>query len=58
MLGNHLAATHGEALNTVQRFRQLAEYTSEPVSLGDAQWSVTKAQTFVEIIHIKLVTSN
>ncbi len=50
VLKNHLPATHGEALNAVQRFRQLADYTGEAVSMADASWSVEQAGIFVEEI--------
>jgi uncharacterized protein (UPF0332 family) len=57
VLGHHLAATHGEALNTVQRFRQLADYTGDAVSLSDAQWSVAQAHAFIEAIQKHFVAN-
>jgi uncharacterized protein (UPF0332 family) len=57
VLGRHLAATHGEALNTVQRFRQLADYTGDAVSLSDAQWSVAQAHAFIEAIQKHFVAN-
>jgi len=52
--GNHLAAEHGEALNIVQRFRQVADYTGDPVSQDDAAWAVAKAEDFIAAIKILL----
>ena len=50
VLAGHIAGAHGEALNRVQRFRQLADYSGDPVSFGDAEWAVEQAAAFVEAI--------
>lgn len=55
VLTHHLAATHGEALNAVQRFRQLADYTGEAVSLADATWAVEQAEALVRAIRTKFL---
>lgn len=57
VLEHHLAATYGEALNAVQRFRQLADYTGDPISLSDAQWSVAQASAFVKAISDKFISA-
>ena len=54
--GEHLVrpgrvrAEHGEALNAVQRLRQIADYSGEPVELDQATWSVDRAEAFVAIV--------
>jgi uncharacterized protein (UPF0332 family) len=53
VLGAHLAATHGEALNAVQRLRQMADYTGDAVSKDDAQWALVKAEALVEVVRGK-----
>jgi uncharacterized protein (UPF0332 family) len=53
VLGNHLAAEHGEALNTVQRIRQVADYSGDSVSKNDAAWAVEQAESFVMAIRQK-----
>ncbi len=50
VLTGHLADAHGEALNKVQRFRQLADYSGDSVSLSDAEWAVEQAEAFVVAI--------
>jgi uncharacterized protein (UPF0332 family) len=43
-------AEHGRSLNQVQRLRQLADYTGEPISTEDAAWAVEQAEAFVATI--------
>ena len=45
-----MPAEHGEALNKVQRFRQVADYSGDPVSLENANWAVEQAEAFVAAI--------
>lgn len=52
--GNLLAAEHGEALNTVQRYRQLADYSGDPVSTEDTTWALERAEAFIAAIKIFL----
>ena len=47
VLGKHLSAEHGENFNKVQRLRQLADYTGDPVGLADATWALEQAEAFV-----------
>ncbi len=47
VLAGHMADAHGEALNKVQRFRQLADYSGDLVRLSDAAWAVESAEAFV-----------
>jgi len=54
VLGNYLAAEHGEDFNAVQRLRQVADYSGDPVSMKDAVWAVERAQTFVAAIRTNL----
>jgi uncharacterized protein (UPF0332 family) len=53
--GNHLAASYGEAINTVQRFRQVADYSGDPVSIADAAWAVKQSETFVAAVREKFM---
>ncbi len=46
----HLPAEHGEALNAVQRLRQIADYSGEPLESDKAAWSVEQAEAFVSAI--------
>jgi uncharacterized protein (UPF0332 family) len=50
VLGNHLPAEYGENFNKVQRLRQLADYTGDPVEIADATWAVDRAEAFVRAI--------
>jgi uncharacterized protein (UPF0332 family) len=50
VLPGHLPALHGEALNKVQRIRQIADYSGDPVNLADAEWAVARAEAFVAAI--------
>lgn len=50
VLTGRIDAEHGRAFNQVQRLRQLADYSGEPVSLQDARWAVTEAEAFVGAI--------
>src|SRR5579863_6412185 len=47
VLGNHLAAERGEDLNAVQGFRQVADYSGDPVSMENAAWAVERAEILV-----------
>ena len=53
VLPGHLSAKHGEAINKAQRFRQIADYSGDPVSLSDAEWVVEQAATFVAAVREK-----
>jgi uncharacterized protein (UPF0332 family) len=55
VLGGHLAATHGEALNAVQRLRQMADYTGDRVSENDATWVLEKAESFLNAVGVKFL---
>jgi uncharacterized protein len=48
--GNLLPAEYGATFNKIQRLRQLADYTGEPVSSADAAWAIEQAQLFVQVI--------
>jgi uncharacterized protein (UPF0332 family) len=54
--GQHLVRSHelsseyGATFNKVQRLRQLADYTGEPISIADAAWALQQAEAFVQII--------
>ena len=50
VLGGHLPAELGVALNKVERLRTLADYTGEPITSTDAAWAVEKAEAFVVAI--------
>jgi uncharacterized protein (UPF0332 family) len=50
VLAGHMSAEHGEALNRVQRFRQLADYSGDPVGPENAKWAVEQAEAFVVAI--------
>lgn len=50
VLSGRVEAKHGEALNAVQRLRQMADYTGDPVSTSDARWALSKAEDFVKTI--------
>jgi uncharacterized protein (UPF0332 family) len=54
VLGNHLAAEHGESFNKIQRLRQLADYTGEPVTVVDGAWALERAESFVRAVTEKL----
>ena len=47
VLAGHMSADHGEALNRVQRFRQLADYSGDPISPENAKLAVEQAEAFV-----------
>ena len=51
--GKHLADEHGEAFNTVRRFRQIADYTGDFVSVENATWAVDRAESFVAAVKAK-----
>jgi uncharacterized protein (UPF0332 family) len=50
VLTGHLPATYGETLNKVQRFRQIADYSGDPVSVENAEWAVEQAEAFVAAV--------
>ncbi len=50
VLTGHMSPEHGEALNKVQRLRQLADYSGDPVGLENANWAVEQAEAFVAAI--------
>ena len=56
VLGKHVESSFGGALNKVQRLRQLADYTGDPVSLEDATWAVEQAEAFVAAMRSKFMT--
>jgi len=50
VLGGLLDAAFGRAFNKVQDMRRLADYSSEPPPLAEAQWAVEQAEAFVAAI--------
>ena len=50
VLGKHLDAEHGEAINAVQRFRQVADYTGDQVALEDAAWAIERAEVLIAAV--------
>jgi uncharacterized protein (UPF0332 family) len=50
VLSGQLDSAHGEALNAVQRLRQMADYTGDAVSETDAKWAISKASSFIDAI--------
>jgi uncharacterized protein (UPF0332 family) len=54
VLSGHLAVTHGEALNAVQRLRQMADYTGDAVAENDATWALGKAESFLNAVEAKI----
>lgn len=55
VLAGHLPATHGEAINKAQRFRQVADYSGDPVSIENAEWVVGEAAAFVAAVRGKFM---
>ena len=53
VVGKHLAAEHGEALNSVQQLRQIADYSGDPIGSDDAAWAVKQAEAFVAAVKRK-----
>lgn len=53
VLAGHLPATHGEAINKAQRFREIADYSGDPISLDNAEWVVEQAADFVAAVRKK-----
>jgi len=45
-----IAPELGSALNKVERLRRLADYTGEPIEVGDARWAVDKASELIATI--------
>jgi uncharacterized protein (UPF0332 family) len=56
VLGKYVDSSFGGALNKVQRLRQLADYTGDPVNLEDATWAVEQAEAFVAAMRSKFMT--
>ena len=52
VLGGHVSAELGSALNKVERLRLLADYTGDPVSDEDAAWAVGQSEAFVAAIRV------
>jgi uncharacterized protein (UPF0332 family) len=58
-VGEHLVqaglidANLGRSFNQVQRLRQLADYTGDPVGVDDAAWALDQAETFVAAVKAK-----
>jgi uncharacterized protein (UPF0332 family) len=58
-VGKHLVqaglidANLGRSFNQVQRLRQLADYTGDPVGVDDAAWALDQAKTFVAAVKAK-----
>lgn len=50
VLPGHLSPDHGEALNKVQTFRQVADYSGGPVDDDKAAWAVERADAFVAAV--------
>jgi uncharacterized protein (UPF0332 family) len=50
VLAGLISAQHGEALNRVQRLRQIADYSGDPVSTENAKWAVEQAEAFVAAV--------
>ncbi len=50
VLTGYMSAEYGETLNKVQRFRQVADYSGDPVSAENANWAVEQAEAFVAAI--------
>ncbi|MGP0059344.1 MAG: HEPN domain-containing protein [Beijerinckiaceae bacterium] len=55
VLGKHVEPALGSALNKVQRLRQVADYTGDPVSHEDAIWAVEQAEAFVDAMRAKFL---
>ncbi len=51
VLGGQMEARFGRAFNKVQDIRQLADYSTDPPPLADAEWAVDEAEAFVVAIH-------
>ncbi len=50
IVAGRLPASYGEDFNKVHRFRQLADYSGDPVSLSDAAWVVERATALVTAV--------
>jgi uncharacterized protein (UPF0332 family) len=50
VLGGHLLAEHGEAINKVQRFRQIADDSGDLINSENARWAVEHAEAFVTAV--------
>lgn len=53
VVAGHLPADHGQDLNNVQKFRLVADYSADSVDLGDAAWSVERADAFIAAVKKK-----
>jgi uncharacterized protein (UPF0332 family) len=45
-----LPSTYGEALNAVQRIRQIADYSGTSISRDEAVWAIEEATRFLEAV--------
>jgi uncharacterized protein (UPF0332 family) len=54
VLGGHVKAELGAALNQAERLRLLADYTGDPVGSEDCAWAVEQATTFTAAIQALL----
>ena len=53
IVAGHLPAEHGRNLGKVQKYREVADYSAEPVELADAAWSLERAEAFVAAVKKK-----
>jgi uncharacterized protein (UPF0332 family) len=53
IIAGHLPAEHGRDLSRVQRYREVADYSADPVEVVDAAWSVERAEAFVAAVKQK-----
>jgi uncharacterized protein (UPF0332 family) len=50
VLSGRLAAEHGEAINIVQTYRLIADYSGDLIERAKAVWSVERADLFVQAV--------
>jgi len=53
IVAGHLPAEHGRNLSKVQKYREVADYSAEPVEVTDAAWSIEQAAAFVDAVKTK-----
>jgi uncharacterized protein (UPF0332 family) len=53
IVAGHLPTARGQDLSKVQKYREIADYSAEPVELADAAWSVERAEAFVAAVKKK-----
>jgi uncharacterized protein (UPF0332 family) len=53
IVAGHLPADSGQDLSRVQKYREIADYSAEPVEVADAAWSVERAEAFVAAVKKK-----